>query len=435
RLEYLEYPLPGFEKDFKGWGIASLYARLHLKKFEATIGNFYEQFGSGFILRTYEDRNLGIDNSLLGVRVVAEPFKGVTVKALTGFQRHYWSLNCALISGSDMELNLDQWLRALQNNSIHIILGASYVNKHEGNEDVFVDATHKLNLPHYVNAFDLRARLQHGGWSIFAEYAQKSQDPSFDNDYIYRNGHVAMLSASYSKKGMSILLQAKRSDNMSFRSNRSMTGTSSFINHLPAFTTDHTYMLAALYPYATQPDGEWAYQTDLGYNFKRHTPLGGRYGTNVKMNFSHIHSIDKDIKGGATKGSDGYNSAFWKWGDKTYYQDFNVQIEKKLSNLFRLNLMYMNQFYNKTVVEGEGGMIHSDIFIAEGKYKFSNKITWRGEAQYLATADDEGDWMFGLLELSVMPCWMFTIADEYNCGETKPHYYSGVATFNKGAHR
>ncbi|MBF0957293.1 MAG: hypothetical protein HXK19_05340, partial [Alloprevotella tannerae] len=35
---------------------------------------------------------------------------------------------------------------------------------------------------------------------------------------------------------------------------------------------------------------------------------------------------------------------------------------------FKLNLMYLNQRYNKTVVEGEGGTIKSNVFIAEGKY-------------------------------------------------------------------
>lgn len=431
RLEYLEHPLPGFEKDFKGWGIANLYAKLHVKDLEVTLGSFYEQFGSGFILRTYEERSLGIDNSLLGARIAVKPLEGVTIKALTGLQRRYWSLGDELVSGGDIELSLDQWLKGLQDNGTYLTLGASYVNKHEGDEDIFMDATHKLNLPHYVNAFDVRARLQHGGWNILAEYAQKSQDPSFDNGYIYRKGYVAMLSTSYSKKGMSLLLQAKRSDNMSFRSRRSMTGTSAFINHLPAFTTDHTYTLAALYPYATQPDGEWAYQAGLGYNFKRHTLLGGKYGTNVKVNFSHVHSIEKNLK----DNTDGYGSAFWKWGDQTYYQDLNVQVEKKLSNSFWLNLMYMNQFYNKTIVEGEGGMIHSDIFIAEGKYRFNKKMTLRGEAQYLSTKDDEGDWVFGLLELSLLPNWMITVSDEYNCGETKIHYYSGLVTFNKAAHR
>lgn len=435
RLEYLEHPLPGFEKDFKGWGLANIYAKLHVKNLEVTLGNFYEQFGSGFILRTYEERSLGIDNSLLGAHIAVKPLNGVTLKALTGYQRRYWAHNDALVSGGDIEINLEQWFKALQDKGTYISLGASFVNKHEEDEDIMTDATHKLNLPLNVNAFDLRARLQKGGLNILAEYAQKTQDPSFDNGYIYRNGYVSMLSASYSKKGMSLLLQAKRSDNMSFRSRRSMNGTSSFINHLPAFSTDHTYTLAALYPYATQPDGEWAYQAELGYNFKKHTVIGGKYGTNIKINFSHIHSIDKNIKDNGVIGSDGYGSSFWKWGDETYYQDLNIQLEKKLSKSFKLNLMYMNQFYNKTVVEGEGGMVHSDIFVAEGKYKFNNKVTLRGEAQYLSTQEDDGDWVFGLLELSVLPNWMFTISDEYNCGKTDIHYYSGLVTFNKGSHR
>ena len=88
-------------------------------------------------------------------------------------------------------------------------------------------------------------------------------------------------------------------------------------------------------------------------------------------------------------------------------------------------------FYNKTIVEGEGGMIHSDIFIADAKYQFNNKFTLRGELQYLSTDDDLGDWWYALLELSVLPNWMFTIADEYNSGVTDLHYYQGYVTFNK----
>ena len=436
RLEYLDHPLPGFEKDFKGWGLGNFYTKLHLDKFEATLGSFYEQFGSGFILRTYEERSLGIDNSLLGGRVVVKPANGITLKALSGVQRHYWKHNESVVSGADLELNFDQWFKSLESSGTYLSLGGSWVNKHEGDENIpAADLNYRLNLPSFVNAFDVRARLQRGGWNVLAEYAQKSQDPSFDNGYIYKKGHVAMLSTSYSKKGMSLLLQAKRSDNMSFRSQRSVNGTSSFINHLPAFTTDHTYTLAALYPYATQPDGEWAYQAELGYNFKRRTPLGGKYGTNIKLNFSHIHAIEKHMKDGGGRGTDGYSSTFWKWGDETYYQDINVQLEKKLSKAFKLNLMYMNQTYNKAAVEGEGEMIHSNIFIAEGKYQINKKLTLRAEAQYLRTKQDEGDWLFGLVELSLLPNWMFTLSDEYNCGETKIHYYSGFVTFNRGAHR
>lgn len=441
RLEYLDHPLPGFEKDYAGWGVPYFYVKGKYKNAELTLGNFYEQFGSGFILRTYEERSLGIDNSLRGGRLVFKPFKGATVKALGGQQRRYWDYNESWVMGGDVELNIDQWSKKMQESGTYLTLGASVVDKYEEDEDIMVDATHRLNLPENVFAYDLRANLQTGNWNILAEYAQKQQDPNEWNDYIYRKGYVAMLSTSYSKSGMSMLVQAKRSDNMGYRSMRRLplsAQNTSYINHLPAFTMDHTYALAAHYPYATNPDGEWAYQAELTYNFKRRTLLGGKYGTKVKVNFSHVHSIEQNphtLDNGMVQGSNGYGSAFWKWGDSKYYQDLNVQVEKKLSKDFKLNLMYMNQYYNKTAVEGHGGMIHSDIFVAEGKYKLSNKLTLRGEAQYLSTKDDQGDWAFGLLELSFLPNWMFTVSDEWNCGETDLHYYNASVTYTKNAHR
>ena len=97
RFEYLDHPLPGYENDFKGWGIRHYYLKGKLKNAELTLGSFYEQFGSGFILRTYEERALGIDNSLLGGRLVVRPVKGMTLKALSGVQRRYWHYNDALV--------------------------------------------------------------------------------------------------------------------------------------------------------------------------------------------------------------------------------------------------------------------------------------------------------------------------------------------------
>lgn len=412
RMEYLEHPLPGFENKFKGWGLGNAYVRLHTKHVDVTLGNFYEQFGSGFILRTYEERSLGIDNSLLGARIALKPVNGVVVKALAGRQRRYWSYNDAIVSGADIELNIEQWVKSMRDNDTYLSVGASWVNKHEDEENIMADATHKYNLPTFVNAFDIRMRLQHNSWSLLAEYAGKGQDPSFDNGYSYDRGHAMMLSMSYSKRGLSMMVQAKRSENMAFRSRRSISGISSMINHLPAFTMDHTYTLAALYPYATNPDGEWAWQAALGYKIKRGTLLGGRYGTSVKANISHVRD-----------------------NGETFYQDINVSMERRLSRSVTLGMMYMNQHYNKTVVEGEGGMVCSDIFVAEGKWKMSRKATLRSELQYLTTPDDQGDWLFALAELSLQPHWMITLSDEYNCGATVIHYYSGLITFNTGAHR
>lgn len=453
RLEYLDHPLPGFDKDFKGWGVPFYYIKGKLKNAELTLGNFYEQFGSGFILRTYEERSLGIDNSLLGGRVMVRPFKGVQAKVIVGTQRRYWDTQ-SLIGGADLELSVSEWSQKMQQSGTNLTLGASWVVNHQHQkEDVFADAIHKLRFVENTNAFDVRANFQKGGFSVLGEYAQKTEDPTFDGKfpYIYRKGYVTMLSTSYSQSGMSILLQAKRSDNMNFRSCRTETSaTASTINHLPAFAMQQTYALASLYSYGTQPNGEWAYQAELGYQFKRKTFLGGKYGTSVKLNFSHIRSIDKKIHDGGKPGTDGYGSPFWKQGDELYYQDINVQLEKKITKDFKLNLMYMNQFYNKTVAEGHGGIIHSDIYIAEAKYRINKKLTLRGEAQYLHTDKDQGDWCFGLLELSFLPHFMFTISDQYNGNEHyytslgaedkskgthKEHYINSSVTFTHGAHR
>ncbi len=442
RVEYLEHPLPGFENDFKGWGVPNVWVKGKLGNNELTLGTFYEQFGSGFILRTYEERSLGIDNSLLGGRLLLKPTDGVVLKLLSGKQRRYWDWNKSLVSGADAEVSLDRWIPAMQQSGTTLTLGASWVNKYEKNESrIFVDNTHYIHFPKFVNAWDVRANLNHGAWNVLAEYAQKTADPSFANGYVFKNGTVAMLSGSYSDKGLSVLLQAKRSENMSFKS-ADVTGISSAINHLPAFTQDQTYALAALYPYATQlADGEWAYQAELGYNFKRKTALGGKYGMNVKVNYSLVRSIPHEFADGQQRRSLAgitfydYNSPFFKWGNTTFYQDLNIQLSRRMSRDFRLNLMYMNQLYNKSVIEGEGGTIRSNIFIADGKYQFSKKTTLRCELQYLTTREDQGDWAFGLMELSLVPHWMITLSDMWNCGDTDTHYYQGLVTYNAGSHR
>lgn len=462
RAEYLEHPLPGFDDPrFNGWGVSNIYVKALGNGFDVTVGDFYDQFGSGFVFRTYEERSLGIDNSIRGARLNVSAVKGANLKLLGGVQRCFWDWDTdAWLGGADLELNMEQYFKGLADKNITWMIGGSYLMKHENEEDVLVPGTnYKLNMDPMVHTFGVRTRLQLGPYSFMAEYAWKTQDPSKDNDYIYRNGSAVMVSASYSKKGLSALVQAKRSENMSNRMKRgfvSYLGGNCRLNHMPAFSYQHTYALPALYPYATQDaDGEWAFQGEFGYTFKRRTALGGKYGTKLKVNFSYIRGIDKTpteslIEGvNSTMGTDGYHSKFFGFGG-VYYKDINVQLEKKLSKSFKLNLMYMNQLYNKTVVEGHGGDVKSNIFVAEGKYQFSPKMTLRGEAQYLQTKQDQGDWYYGLLELSVLPYLMFTISDQYNAnvpyytenkqvddskGTHSQHYLLGSVTATYKAHR
>ncbi len=439
KLAYLKNPLPGFEKDFEGAGITNIFIRGRYKSVDLTVGDFYEQFGNGLIFRTYEERNLGIDNSLRGARLLMKPVKGVYLKMLGGSQRYYFKKRDNLVLGGDVEINLDQWIGVLKKNDWSLLIGNAFVSKKEPDEVIMADTKNRLNFPSYVPANSTRLALRKSGFSLTAEYAYKWNDPSFDNKYVYKNGNALFLSTSYTQRGMSLLFQVKRNENMSYRSVRSRSGNGSFINHLPPFSMQHSYTLAAHYPYATKPMGEWAFQTEGRYKLKKHTTLGGRYGTDLRFNFSYIRSLydmQKDLT--YKKGETGYKPSFFEMGDEIYYRDFNVGVSKKINKQFSFNALYMNQLYNQKAVEGHGrngDLVYSNIFAFDGKYKFNRKFTLRSELQYLQTKQDQGDWAYAMLEMSLFHKLMISVSDNYNLGTTKIHYPMATVSYNYGSHR
>ncbi len=445
RVEYLQHPLPGFEPDFRGWGVPNIYVRGKYKGMELTLGDFYEQFGNGFILRTYEERSLGIDNSIRGARLKFNNIKGVKLTALAGVQRVFWNWNMhSKLAGVNADVSIQDFAQRLADKNIVWTFGASYVLKHERDEEIDVPGTnYRLNLPLNVNSFDVRSNFHKGNWDVLAEYAWKSPDPSYDNNYTYRHGSALMLSGSYSKTGLSALVQAKRSENMAFRSRRSQVMTAAFINNMPAFAYQHTYALAAMYPYATQAaPGEWAFQGSFAYNFKRKTAFGGKYGTKVKFNASYIRGInrkgDAPLFNGSQYGTNGADTKFFGFGD-LYYEDFNIHIDKKVTRDFSFNAMYVYERYNQKVIEGHGDMVNAHIGVLDAKIKLSKKCTLRAEYQYLGTKQDKGDWMYGLAELSVLPYLMFSVSDQWNHGnpnhDDRLHYYMASVTGNYKANR
>ncbi|MCH5226465.1 MAG: hypothetical protein J1F16_01400 [Muribaculaceae bacterium] len=440
RFEYLQHPLPGYEPDYKGWGVPNIYVKGRFGKFELTAGDFYEQFGNGFILRTYEDRALGIDNSIRGGRLSTRNINGMRFTVLGGVQRRFWDWSLkSQVYGADAEVYLNQLSHKLADHGWSWMVGASYVLKHEEDENVIVPGTtYKLNLPKVVSAFDVRTQFMKNGFDVLVEYAWKSQDPSYDNNYTYANGNAIMLSGSYSRSGLGVLLQAKRSDNMAFRSKRSQDLSSAFINNMPPFAYQSTYALAAIYPYATQAaPGEWAFTGNVTYKFKRKTPLGGKYGTSITVNASYIRGLNRETPELFNKtqyGTNGGKTKFFCMGE-TYYRDIDVLIEKRIVRDFLLNFTYVNQVYNQTILEGHGGNVHANIFILDGKWTMSKKVTGRMELQYLQTEQDQKDWSYGLIEVSWSPYLMFSVSDMWNNGGTGTHYWMGSVTATYKANR
>lgn len=445
RFEFAKWPLPAFYKTegFAGWGVPYFWATGKYKWFQITGGDFYEQFGSGLILRSYSERNMGIDNAIRGGRFKVNPTSGLYLTGLVGKQRYYWEHNPALIWGADAEWSLDETFSKAFADPYGVNIGFSYVGKNQEQTLYRVPPTYdaRLNFPETVAAYDYRLKLRLHDFSVLAEGAYKTADPIRYNNFTYGNGHAEMLSLSYGARGTSAFIQAKRSENMKFNSDRMQNDEqgNGNINHLPAFTMTQTYALAAMYGYGTQADGEWAFQAEIGHLFKKGTPLGGKYGTNVRLSASYISGLDRmpfHQLQTLVPGSNGYSPAYWKIG-KLYYADANFEVKKKVLKNLQFTLFYLFQKFDLMVLQGHGGMMSTNTVILEGQWKMAKKTQLRWELQYLATKHDKGDWMAALVELSLAPHWMITLSDTYNNGNSgkKENYYKATVTYNYRANR
>lgn len=442
RTELTEWPLPGYDADpsFKGHGISHVHVGATFDWGKVTVGDVYGQFGSGLVLRLYEDRALGVDNALRGGKIEVTPYRGIYITALGGKQRRNW--NCYddgawgwnykqdAVLGANLELGLQEWIPQLQEAGANLTIGGSYVSKYQKMDTIpYIDIKemqmYMYNLPQWVGAGSVRAQLQMKGWNAMVEYAYKANDPSILNNYSYKHGEALLMSLSYSQKGLAILAQAKRSENMSLRSDRQANLMAGTINHMPPFATQHTYMLASLYPYGTEKTAnEWAFQGEIRYTWKRGTKMGGRYGTTLKLNASHIRGTT-DTWFGMTK--------------EPYYTDINLELNKKITKEWYIGAMAMYQTYNKHVVEGHGDIVRSGIGVVEAKYALNKKVQMRAELQYLYTKQDEGQWVAALYEISLWRQlvlsgqWMYNIG--YAHEATNEHFYTVAATYTHGAHR
>lgn len=431
RFEAYQNPLPGFNAKYKGQGIANYFASYDGSWLSITAGTFYEQFGNGMILRAYEDRNLGQDNAILGFKVAVRPVEGLTLKGVIGKQRYYWEWGDGLVRGVDADLNLNSLIKPFADSKTRISLGGGFVSKYEHDETILADnPEYKLRLPLNVGAGSVRFDLSHGGFNLQAEYALKGQDPNAVNNYIYRKGQALFLSASYSMKGFSANIQAKRIDNMAYKSVRSESGEMLYINYTPAITRQHTYAFLSIYPYATQATGEQGLQADFMYKIKKGTALGGKYGTDLHLNASAICGLKTNAIGG--KGTLGYDSPFFGLGN-LYYSDINFEVAKKVSPKVKFAATYAWQQFNP-VVEGHSGSIHSNhVIVADVTWKAAPKHVLRFEAEWLGSnskystdTDDKraGDWIMGLIEYNFSSKFFVSLSDQYCYHDGIGNYYN-----------
>ena len=450
RYEAYNNVMQGFDTRYKGQGIVNRFARYQDNLLDITVGNIYEQFGSGLIFRTYYEPGLLYDNSLDGIRVISNPYKGITLKALAGKQRSFFAVGPGIVRGFDGEININELLDTLAKNvKTKVIVGGSFVSKFQADQDPdFV-------LPENVGAYGGRINIIREGFNFFGEYVIKENDPSAANRstvgsknyYSYKQGDALFLSTSYATNGFSILLQAKRIDNMSYRSDRDAALSNLLINFLPATTKQHTYLMPSYSPYATQPQGEVGGLAELQYKFKKGTVLGGEYGTEVTLNFSQASGLKPIGVNDSTSNLTLYKTNYEDIGTN-YYQDFFVEINKKISKKLKATLMYSYQFYNKNIVQfgaSNAGFnnIKSHIGVIDITYKYKSNGTIRFETQGMLRDNSDtlnlGSWATALVEWTPNSHIFVAVLDQYNYGnpvdKLKLHYFLVTAGYSSGPHR
>ena len=412
-------------KDGKKFYLASKYIQWRDKNFEILVGDIFDQFGNGLAFRSFEDRQLGFNNSLEGVRAAYNFGRYVSLKGMYGRPRLYTEYSKTWVRGADLSVSLADIMKA---SAITFNIEGSYVNRYQSldqaPEDLhyYNDATFnpETGMPYTylesyevspsINLYSGRMNFGWNGLTVRGEYVHKSKDyfPGETNAIgKTQKGWAALGEIGYNYKTFSVMGTFRALDHMATAIDAYSSGTGNSLNYIPALTRQYTYMLANLNPYQVKANGEIGGQIDLCYSY-RSKDSRYRYW-NFHANFSTFYKLKAN--------GEGKRDLLWR--------DINIDIERQWNKKWKSVLLYSYQ-------DNMDNQAH--IFVGDVTHKFNRKTSLRFEVQYLLSGDDksewdgmhsEGDWVAGLVEFSLAPHWSFYVQDMYNLGQSKTHYYNG----------
>lgn len=443
---YLPSALLGYSDKFNDNKIATYYVNYKDEQFDITAGNFYEQFGSGLILRSWEDRQIGINNSIRGVKVAYTPNDFTTIKGLIGKNRLGFETTAGTVGGIDVETNILRLFNK-ENFANSLTAGFSYVGQHEDYTGAVED------FP--VNISNYSARLGYSGSSgIYTniEYVYKGEQPYYSSGLPsenYYDGNALLFNVGYSTRGFGINTTFRRIENMGMYGQRDLSEAGAnlynegIINFIPALTRQHDYLLTNIYVYQAQPHINQAYrevgeiggQVDIFYNFAKGTLLGGKYGTKIGVNGSYWNGLNAEFNEAGTE----YTTEFFDFGRK-FFHDVNFEMTKRWTDKFSSIITYMHQYYDKAIVEG-GNYSHiiANVVVGDFLYKFNTNNSLRFELQHLQTKRDKKNWAAALAEYNLNQKWNFYVGDSYNYGndnkDARHHYYMVGGSYAKESTR
>ena len=272
QAEWYPRALAGYPDELHGASLTGLYLDWRHGLFQLHAGSFHEQLGSGLLLRSWEDREMGINNVITGgFAAVHTPSRNLEFKLLGGLPKYgMWPYSGTAVAGADISAKTLEWLW----------IEGSVTDRMSFSSDADINALASAGgfaVPQHVPGWSARARLASGGLSVKAEYVGKGKDfyaealPGAREQYVLKGGNAELLEVNYATGPFSAAVTLRRLENMSSRIFLS-AGTYSVantINYLPSLCMQQTYMLAGLNPYVTYADGEAGFQGDAYYTARR----------------------------------------------------------------------------------------------------------------------------------------------------------------------
>ncbi len=202
------------------------YARFRYKRMSLTVGNYYEMFGRGLLLRTYEDRNLRVDNNLDGIKF---GYKGrrFKVKALAGKMRDKYNRRKDTLYGMDAEMKVRSGL----------YVGGSYLYQDEPGQN-------------HSGIWASRVKYSKHFWDVYGELAK----PDWYDAY----SMYAALNLSF--ETVALTMEYKDYNHLSFANHY---GTE--YNAAPSLNREHSFSLLNRHPHALNQNDETGYQVEATF--------------------------------------------------------------------------------------------------------------------------------------------------------------------------
>lgn len=458
---YDPQPLLNFNPKYIKTNLGTYFLNYKTEKIDVTAGHFYEQFGSGLLLRSWEDRSLGINNAIRGGKIVLRPTENLSLTGLYGNQRTGFDVSKGTIYGFNSDINMSGILK-MENSEFS--LGFSYVGRDE--KTTFENP----NFKELTNSFAGRFNYSHQSFYINSEYNYKTEDailyPIFISNTFVKPGSAILTNFGYSKKGIGLDVSLRRIENMNFLSERnpevfspeqtSLAFNDRMMNFVPSLTKQHHSNLANIYVFQAQKSvsivsdngiakaGEIGGQIDFFYEFKKGSSLGGKYGTKIAINASNWFNLSGDY----TLYPPDYKTDFLGTGKK-YFSDYNIEISKKFNSNLQGSIVFINQFYDHQLIAASLNIqVNSFIIAPEISYKLTNTKSVRIAAEHMWADSDRKNWAAMLVEYNHNLNWSFYVSDMYNYGfdknsnliddvsdHFKIHFYNLGTAYTKGSTR